>query len=906
MMGFWVAIISLAKVSVYDQRVRWADQYYRVSPGARAAIATNAATKKRNLMEFENTFGENYYYDGPDSSHWTVNGKKMNYADVDCSLSPGWIQKLDNFPDIAWSYNDSNKSYTDPSLIGYESVCAGETTSPACALICLPYQAGVSGPQTQTGAFMMPATPEADGTTTQAAPLKLAQKGYDVGYLAYGYAAPDPTGAGPICETYVKDCQYSTAETRTFNKGGVEMKYPRHDPIGFGRASGDGGAEDGQCSKSDAATQWLDCGIPCPAPWPMKNSDLKQTFGVAVIVFIAFCSLIGLIAVFKVGKKTENYFVAGRSLNIFVVVATLGSQALDANASLGNLDLGYFYHWWDGACLPIGLGASLILNGIFFAGPLNKLKLLTLPDLMSVKFGPACELLFSVLSIVSFLCLLAGNLVGSGKIVSHLFFKGDDEVPGIWICALCVWLYTVAGGLFSVAFTDIGQAFIGWIGMLVGAAWVMNNMPEAAGASPAYPLGDSAVFEEGMSDKDSYDPIPNAIMLNWATVIVLAFGNLGALDFQARVFASKGPKTAIAGCLIAGCITFIVGVPFAYISGATRALYGPSSPYAEFVADSCSRHITVLGCFGPGVPAKLSPGDDRTGTCNAIPLHTPTCGEWKPDPYAPLKLLTCTNDDCHLFIDYLGDAGVGAAGTIKNFPMNGFIGGWILLAIVAASMSTGDGAILAMSTVLAHNILSKTKVTEGRKLTVTRISTLLWAAISAGIASGVPGQTAYLLIVAFDIMLAGCVVPMFAAVYWKKCKPLAAFVAMLVGSLVRLILEFALPKDGLLLLVGTYAQTFAAGLYEYDDFKKFTNWDVVTAVPNATDYTTTSPLGVDEACPQRDVEDWTGVDSLISPMVSMIVLLIGQLVLPQVSNKAFSPAGSIEADKETATEQATA
>ena len=29
----------------------------------------------------------------------------------------------------------------------------------------------------------------------------------------------------------------------------------------------------------------------------------------------------------------------------------------------------------------------------------------------------------------------------------------------------------------------------------------------------------------------------------------------------------------------------------------------------------------------------------------------------------------------------------------------------------------------------------------------------------------------YLLIVAFDIMLAGSVVPMFAAVYWKRCKP---------------------------------------------------------------------------------------------------------------------------------------
>ena len=73
------------------------------------------------------------------------------------------------------------------------------------------------------------------------------------------------------------------------------------------------------------------------------------------------------------------------------------------------------------------------------------------------------------------------------------------------------------------------------------------------------------------------------------------------------------------GCFLAGLITWLVGILFSFNSGAIRALYGPSSPHAEFVADSCSKHITVLGLFGPN-------------QCNAIPLHTPTCGEWNPDP----------------------------------------------------------------------------------------------------------------------------------------------------------------------------------------------------------------------------------------------------------------------------------
>ena len=43
-------------------------------------------------------------------------------------------------------------------------------------------------------------------------------------------------------------------------------------------------------------------------------------------------------------------------------------------------------------------------------------------------------------------------------------------------------------------------------------------------------------------------------------------------------------------------------------TGAARALYGPSSPYAEFVADSCSKEITIVGCFGDGCTATVLNG----------------------------------------------------------------------------------------------------------------------------------------------------------------------------------------------------------------------------------------------------------------------------------------------------------
>ena len=134
---------------------------------------------------------------------------------------------------------------------------------------------------------------------------------------------------------------------------------------------------------------------------------------------------------------------------------------------------------------------------------------------------------------------------------------------------------------------------------------------------------------------------------------------------------------------------------------------------------------------------------------------------------------------------------------------------------------------------------------------------------------------------------------MFAAVYWKSCKPTAAFAAMIAGSLTRFIFEFALMKDSLLLAVGTYADTFAAGLYEYADFKKFTNWDILVAAQGAVDY---AANGQQEVCPQRPLNDWTGLDSLLSPCVCMLVLLIGQVVLPNSDHPWFTPVEGEEAE----------
>jgi Na+/proline symporter len=264
--------------------------------------------------------------------------------------------------------------------------------------------------------------------------------------------------------------------------------------------------------------------------------------------------------------------------------------------------------------------------------------------------------------------------------------------------------------------------------------------------------------------------------------------------------------------LIVGSLTF---------SRSCSIYYGPDSVHSEFEADSCS-----------------------------VAFGLPTCAQWKPDSLAFLKLLT------------------------NQAPP--VVGGMCLVGILAATMSTADGAILALGTVMSNNLfrhlgrwLPSKAVTNENLLLVARISTLPLTIASTSIAAyyrktdeaHAAGATGYLLIVAFDIVFATVVVPLFGAFYTKKPSPRAALLSIIAGATTRIVMEFALPKDGNLLL-------------PYDDPEFLDYGPAASTLPpafidtNSTDGTWAPDVDI---CYQETYRDFTGVDSLTAAIVSLLV-----------------------------------
>jgi solute:Na+ symporter, SSS family len=131
------------------------------------------------------------------------------------------------------------------------------------------------------------------------------------------------------------------------------------------------------------------------------------------------------------------------------------------------------------------------------------------------------------------------------------------------------------------------------------------------------------------------------------------------------------------------------------------------------------------------------------------------------------------------------------------------IGVAMLMGVLGASMSTANGGLLAISSVMSRNIVQrdilkrmlKRPGLDDRKLLITtRIFTIPMMVAAFVLAYLIPQPGVYL-ILAFDIVFAGAWAPLTLGLFWKKANTPAALASLIFGSALRLVLFFITPVE---------------------------------------------------------------------------------------------------------------
>lgn len=264
-----------------------------------------------------------------------------------------------------------------------------------------------------------------------------------------------------------------------------------------------------------------------------------------VILYLAFSIGIGIYAASRV-HTARDFVMAGRNLPLPIVTATVFATWFGAETVLG-ISATFVKEGLSGVVAdPFGASLCLIIAGLFFAPLLYRMNLLTIGDYYRVRYHRSVELLMTVCIMVSYLGWVSAQVVALG-LVFHLI-SGISPEAGMVIGMSIVMLYTLFGGMWSVALLDFVQMTVIMSGMLF-IAYLVNG--EVGGVAKVWEHASStgmlAFFPIGGMDK--WIPFIGASL-------TLMLGSIPQQDVFQRMTSAKDEKTAVRGSVLGGVLYF--------------------------------------------------------------------------------------------------------------------------------------------------------------------------------------------------------------------------------------------------------------------------------------------------------------------------------------------------------------
>ncbi len=269
-----------------------------------------------------------------------------------------------------------------------------------------------------------------------------------------------------------------------------------------------------------------------------------DTLNLFIILYIALSISVGLYAVRKVNSSTD-FVLAGRSLPIYVTIATVFATWFGSEAVLG-IPATFIDEGLGGVVAdPFGAGLCLIFVGIFFAARLYGMRLLTIGDFYRRRYGRTVELFVSIAICISYLGWVSAQVVALGLVIDLVTQGTIGFEWGMVIGISAVMMYTIFGGMFSVAIMDFIQMMMILLGLVIVAFLVAGDVDGGAGAVITH-AADTGKF-------DFWPEMDTAAILGFiGAFVTLALGSIPQQDVFQRVMAAKDEKTAVRGTVIGG------------------------------------------------------------------------------------------------------------------------------------------------------------------------------------------------------------------------------------------------------------------------------------------------------------------------------------------------------------------
>ncbi|XP_063300694.1 high affinity choline transporter 1 [Pelobates fuscus] len=201
---------------------------------------------------------------------------------------------------------------------------------------------------------------------------------------------------------------------------------------------------------------------------------------IAIIIFYLAILFVGIWAAWRTknsrgdGDPREGIIVGGRDIGLLVGAFTMTATWVGGGYINGTAEAVFVSDYglaWAQA--PIGYAISLVVGGLFFAKPMRSKGYVTMLDPFQQVYGKRMGGLL-------FIPALMGEMFWAGAILSALGATISVIVDininiSVIVSALIATFYTLVGGLYSVAYTDVVQLFCIFLGLWISVPFAITH-----------------------------------------------------------------------------------------------------------------------------------------------------------------------------------------------------------------------------------------------------------------------------------------------------------------------------------------------------------------------------------------------------------------------------------------------
>ena len=264
---------------------------------------------------------------------------------------------------------------------------------------------------------------------------------------------------------------------------------------------------------------------------------MNQIFITALLIYLVIFIVIGILNNRKI-KSFTDYSVAGKNQNTLAVVMTLLATMVGASTTIGITDtvysIGFPGIWW------LAFGAvGLVLQSVFLSQKVRDFGAVTLPDLAGKIAGRPAETIISMIIVISWIGVIAGQLVAMDSLITFALGKSTPLI--FIITSVIVIAYTAIGGQLSVVKTDKVQLII----ILIGVAVCMGYLYITQGDN-------NAVIAQNIELLNKDYTVSNLFTQFFVIGGVFFLGP----DILSRNFIAKDGRSAKRSAWIAGVVLF--------------------------------------------------------------------------------------------------------------------------------------------------------------------------------------------------------------------------------------------------------------------------------------------------------------------------------------------------------------